>query len=188
MLKLYKQALATEDQEIRFLQFYKIIEHISPVVARLEAYDKLNKRLDILASSERDYKYLDSLFSITRKYDTDVKDDYLAISVIQSCVDVIPLWKFLPEKNKKQIRSNLHLQSDEPTDDSIKDDQLVSLQKQIANILYATRNNIVHAKSNYTQNGIELQGDELIDGNKMMDMIAMSIIQWNERQPEAYKV
>ena len=94
MLKLYKQALATEDQEIRFLQFYKIIEHISPVVAKLEAYDKLNKRLDILASSERDYKYLDSLFSITRKYDTDVKDDYLAISVIQSCVDVIPLWKF----------------------------------------------------------------------------------------------
>lgn len=188
MLKLYKQALATEDLEIRFLQFYKIIEHISPVVARLEAYDKLNKRLDILASSERDYKYLDSLFSITRKYDTDVKDDYLAISVIQSCVDVIPLWGYLPEKLRKQIKSTLHLQTDDITDDSIKDEQLASLQKQIANILYATRNNIVHAKSNYTPNGLELQGDELIDGNKMMDIIAMSIIQWNERQPAAYRI
>ena len=77
---------------------------------------------------------------------------------------------------------------DDITDDSIKDEQLASLQKQIANILYATRNNIVHAKSNYTPNGLELQGDELIDGNKMMDIIAMSIIQWNERQPAAYRI
>lgn len=188
MLKLYKQALATEDPEIRFLQFYKIIEHISPVVAKMEAYDKLNKRLDMLASSERDYKYLDSLFSITRKFDLDVKDDYLAISVIQKCIDVIPLWDHLPEKLQKQIRSNLHIQDKEVNDENIKDEQIASLQKQIANILYSTRNNIVHAKSNYIPTGLELQGDELIEGNIMMDKIAMSIIQWNERQPEAYRV
>lgn len=188
MLKLYKQALATEDPEIRFLQFYKIIEHISPVVAKMEAYDKLNKRLDMLASSERDYKYLDSLFSITRKYDMDVKDDYLAISVVQKCIDVIPLWKHLPEKLQKQLRSNLHIQDKEVNDENVKDEQLASLQKQIASILYSTRNNIVHAKSNYIPTGLELQGDELIEGNIMMDKIAMSIIQWNERQPEAYRV
>ncbi len=188
MLKLYKQALATEDQEIRFLQFYKIIEHISPVVAKMEAYDKLNKRLDMLASSDRDYKYLDSLFSITRKYDMDVKDDYLAISVIQKCVDVIPLWEHLPEKLQKQIRSNLHIQGNEINDENVKDEQLASLQKQIANILYSTRNNIVHAKSNYIPTGLELQGEELIKGNIMMDKIAISIIQWNTRQPEAYRV
>lgn len=188
MLKLYKQALATEDQEIRFLQFYKIIEYISPVVAKMEAYDKLNKRLDMLASSERDYKYLDSLFSITRKYDTDVKDDYLAISVIQKCVDVIPLWEHLPEKLQKQIRSNLQIQGKEISDENVKDEQLTSLQIQIANILYSTRNNIVHAKSNYIPTGLELQGEDLIEGNTMMDKITMSIIQWNERQPEAYKI
>jgi len=170
MLKLYKQALATEDPEIRFLQFYKIIEHISPVVAKMEAYDKLNKRLDMLASSERDYKYLDSLFSITRRYDMDVKDDYLAISVVQKCIDVIPLWKHLPEKLQKQLRSNLHIQDKEVNDENVKEEQLASLQKQIANILYSTRNNIVHAKSNYSPTGLELQGDELI------------------RQPEAYRV
>ena len=188
MLKLYKQALATEDQEIRFLQFYKIIEYISPVVAKMEAYDKLNKRLDMLASSERDYKYLDSLLSITRKYDTDVKDDYLAISVIQKCVDVIPLWEHLPEKLQKQIRSNLQIQGKEISDENVKDEQLTSLQIQIANILYSTRNNIVHAKSNYIPTGLELQGEDLIEGNTMMDKITMSIIQWNERQPEAYKI
>ena len=72
--------------------------------------------------------------------------------------------------------------------ENVKDEQLASLQKQIANILYSTRNNIVHAKSNYIPTGLELQGEELIKGNIMMDKIAISIIQWNTRQPEAYRV
>lgn len=187
MMKLYKQALAAEDEEIKFLQYYKIIEYISPIVAKLTAYDKLNKRLDLLATSARNHEYLDSIFSITRKYDQDMKDDYLAISVIQTCVDVIPLWQYVPERLRKQIRKNLSLKGDS-LDDTISDEQLASLQKQIARMLYSTRNSIVHAKSNYEPNGYELEGDELEDGNKMMDMITMSIIQWNERQPESYKV
>lgn len=187
MMKLYKQALAAEDEEIKFLQYYKIVEYISPIVAKLTAYDKLNKRLDLLATSARNHEYLDSIFSITRKYDQDMKDDYLAISVIQTCVDVLPLWQFVPERLRKQIRKNLSLKGDS-LDDTISDEQLASLQKQIARMLYSTRNSIVHAKSNYEPNGYELKGDELEVGNKMMDMITMSIIQWNERQPESYKV
>lgn len=187
MMKLYKQALAAEDEEIKFLQYYKIIEYISPIVAKLSAYDKLNKRLDFLATSCRNHEYLDSIFSITRKYDQDLKDDYLAISVIQTCVDILPLWQFVPERLRKQIRKNLSLKRD-GLDDTISDEQLASLQKQIARMLYATRNSIVHAKSNYEPNGYELEDDELEDGNKMMDMITMSIIQWNERQPESYKI
>lgn len=187
MMKLYKQALAAEDEEIKFLQYYKIVEYISPIVAKLTAYDKLNKRLDLLATSARNHEYLDSILSITRKYDQDMKDDYLAIPVIQTCVDVLPLWQFVPERLRKQIRKNLSLKGDS-LDDTISDEQLASLQKQIARMLYSTRNSIVHAKSNYEPNGYELKGDQLEDGNKMMDMITMSIIQWNERQPESYKV
>ena len=187
MMKLYKQALAAEDEEIKFLQYYKIVEYISPIVAKLTAYDKLNKRLDLLATSMRNYEYLDSIFSITRKYDQDLKDDYLAISVIQTCVDVLPLWKYVPERLRKQMRKNLNLQENR-VDDSLRDEQMASLQKQIAKMLYSTRNSIVHAKSNYEPNGYELEGEELEDGNKMMDMITMSIIQWNERQPDSYKV
>ena len=187
MMKLYKQALAAEDEEIKFLQYYKIIEYISPIVAKLTAYDKLNKRLDLLATSGRNHEYLDSIFSVTRKYDQDLKDDYLAISVIQTCVDVLPLWQFVPERLRKQIRKNLSLQKDS-LDDNISDEQLASLQKQIARMLYSTRNSIVHAKSNYEPNGYELEVNELEDVNKMMDMITMSIIQWNERQPESFKV
>ena len=70
----------------------------------------------------------------------------------------------------------------------MKDEQLSSLQKLIARIIYATRNSIVHAKSNYESNGYEMEGDELDDGNVMMEKIALSIIQWNERQPDNCKM
>ena len=188
LIKLYKQAKSTEDSEIKFLQYYKILEYISPLVAKLNAYDKLNKRLDLLASSTRDYKYLDTIFSVTRKYDLDVKDDYLAESVIKTCVDVSPLWELIPERLQKQMKKTFLSGKSDICVDELKEEQLGSLQKQIAKMLYATRNSIVHAKSNYEPIGYELEGDELINGNRMMDVVALSIIQWNERQPESFRI
>lgn len=188
LIKLYKQAKSTEDSEIKFLQYYKILEYISPLVAKLNAYDKLNKRLDLLASSTRDYKYLDTIFSVTRKYDLDVKDDYLAESVIKTCMDVSPLWELIPERLQKQMKKTFLSGKSDICVDELKEEQLGSLQKQIAKMLYATRNSIVHAKSNYELVGYELEGDELINGNRMMDVVALSIIQWNERQPESFRI
>lgn len=188
LIKLYKQAKSTDDNEIKFLQYYKILEYISPLVAKLNAYDKLNKRLDLLASSTRDYKYLDSIFSVTRKYDLDVKDDYLAESVIKTCVDISPLWELIPERLQRQMKKSFQTGKSEICIDGLKEEQLGSLQKQIAKMLYATRNSIVHAKSNYEPNGYELEGDELINGNQMMDVVALSVIQWNERQPESFRI
>lgn len=188
LIKLYKQAKSTEDSEIKFLQYYKILEYISPLVAKLNAYDKLNKRLDLLASSTRDYKYLDTIFSVTRKYDLDVKDDYLAESVIKTCMDVSPLWELIPERLQKQMKKTFLSGKSDICVDELKEEQLGSLQKQIAKMLYATRNSIVHAKSNYEPNGYELEGDELINGNRMMDVVALSVIQWNERQPESFRI
>lgn len=188
LIKLYKQAKSTEDSEIKFLQYYKMLEYISPLVAKLNAYDKLNKRLDLLASSTRDYKYLDTIFSVTRKYDLDVKDDYLAESVIKTCVDISPLWKLIPERLQKQMKKTFLSGKSDICVDELKEEQLGSLQKQIAKMFYATRNSIVHAKSNYEPIGYELEGDELINGNRMMDVVALSVIQWNERQPESFRI
>lgn len=188
LMNLYIQAEKAKDPEIKFLQFYKVIEYISPVVAKLAAYERLNKRLDILSSVNRDYHYLDSLLEIAHKYDEDVKDDYLAICVMQNCVDVVPLWDYLPERFKKQIKNNLKLTKDTLSDSDLDEPGLRSLQKQIANIIYSTRNSIVHAKSNYQPNGLELSEEEMPDGNEMMNIIAKSIICWDLRQPDGLRV
>lgn len=188
LMNLYIQAEKAKDPEIKFLQFYKVIEYISPVVAKLAAYERLNKRLDILPSVNRDYHYLDSLLEIAHKYDEDVKDDYLATCVMQNCVDVVPLWNYLPERFRKQIKNNLRLTKDTLSDSDLDDQGLKSLQKQVANIIYSTRNSIVHAKSNYQPNGLELSEEEMADGNEMMNIIAKSIICWDLRQPDGLRV
>lgn len=188
LMPLFIQAQKAIDPEVRFLQFYKLIEYISPVVAKLTAYDKLNKRLDILQSVKRDYTYLNSLLDISRQYIQDLKDDSLTNSVVQKCVDVVPLLAMLPERLRKMIDKNLNLQKTSNLDIDLNENSLASLQRQVANIIYATRNSIVHAKSNYATTGLELSGEEMIKGNQMMEIIAKSIISWNLRQPEGLRV
>lgn len=188
LMTLYRQAKRVEDPEIQFLQYYKVIEQVSPVVARLVAYERLNKRLDLLSSMPRDFKFLDSIFAITRQYDYDLKDDALAFSVLQICVDLIPLYGMIPKKQRKHIKAELRLTKDEVSDADLSDEQLKSLQRQFARMLYSTRNSIVHAKANYDPTGLEFLGDDLPQVNEIMDIIAVSIINWNDRQPEGFKI
>lgn len=75
----------------------------------------------------------------------DVKDDYLAESVIKTCVDISPLWELIPERLRKQMKKSFQTGKSEICVDELKEEQLGSLQKQIAKMLYATRNSIVHA-------------------------------------------
>ena len=187
LLRMFRQAKGVGDPEIQFLQYYKILEYVSPLVAKSVAYDRLNRRLDLLPSVDRDAKYLDSILVIAKKYDTDMRDDSLAIAVIENCVDVIPLFGLLPEKQRKTIKHNLNIQKDSITDADVTDEQIRGLQKQIAMILYATRNSIVHAKSNYIATGNEISQSDLPAGNEMMEIITRSIINWNQRQPEGFR-
>lgn len=188
LTRMYMQAISARDDEIRFLYYYKIIEYISPIVAKLNAYDKLNKRLDLLAQTERDYKYLESIFSISRKYDNDVKDDFLCASVILECVDAVPLMEMLPDRLQKLYKHNLGLNNKEWSDENLSEEQITSYHKQLASSLYSTRNSIVHAKSNYQGTGNEFRAEEMKTANMIMDIITSSIIQWNERQAEVYRL
>ena len=188
LMTLYRQAKRVEDPEIQFLQYYKVIEQVSPVVARLVAYERLNKRLDLLSSMPRDFKFLDSIFAITRQYDYDQKDEALAFSVLQICVDLVPLYGMIPKKQRKHIKAELHLAKEEISDVDLSEEQLKSLQRQFAKMLYSTRNSIVHAKANYVPSGLEFYRDDLPQVNEIMDIIAVSIINWNARQPEGFKI
>lgn len=188
LLKMYRQAKGASDAEIQFLQYYKMMEYVSPLVAKKVAYEHLNKRLDLLPRVNRDQKYLDSILSVARKYDKDLRDDSLVQAVMENCVDVVPLYEMLPQRMLKKVKATLKLQSDALTDEVVNEEQIHGLQKQIAAILYSTRNSIVHAKSNYQETGQELLDEELDEVSELMDVIARSIINWNERQGDGFRV
>lgn len=187
LLRMFRQAKGVNDPEIQFLQYYKIIEYVSPIVAKSVAYNRLNLRLDLLSSVARDAKFLDSILSIAKKYDTDMRDDSLTQAVIENCVDVVPLFEIIPSRLKKKVKGVVKLQANTLTDSEVTEEQIRGLQKQIATILYSTRNSIVHAKSNYQMTGNELRPDELLEANEMMEIITRSIINWNQRQPEGFR-
>lgn len=183
----YRKALGIEDPSIKFLYFYKIIEYVSPIVAKIKAYEELNKKLDMLQFKGRNYSNLDSIFALTREYDKSVGDKELAATVLKTCIDVRELVVYLPTKKKdavgklfKQLGKNINYSE-------LNEDQTEDLRKYIGNVIYSTRCSIVHAKSNYKPTGYETIEDEFVDINELMKCCCQAIIKWNERQPDIYK-
>jgi len=76
--------------------------------------------------------------------------------------------------------------------ENIKYDLDISKQNQIKHgmsiILYATRNSIVHAKSNYTLTGEECITDDLEGLNVFISKLCYCLISWNNRQLEMFKL
>lgn len=181
----FSKAIEIENEEIKYLHYYKIIEYFSPVASKKSAYNMLNLRLDALSVKNRDQKYLESIFQLTRDYDTSLKDKELAITVLRECVDSLELFDFLPESIQKQINKRLHFQKDITT---LNTSEKEMLDKEIGQILYSTRNQIVHAKSNYRATGYECKEDDMSQLNRFMKNLCQCLIIWNNRQPDEYRL
>lgn len=181
----FSKAIEIEDEEIKYLQFYKIIEYFSPVASKKSAYSMLNLRLDALRVKSRDQKYLESIFQLTRDYDTSLKDKELATTVLRECADSLELFDVLPQSTQQQIKKRLHLQKEvialNPTEKE-------GIDKEIGQILYSTRNQIVHAKSNYRPTGYECNMDDMEQLNIFMKKLCQCLIIWNNRQPAEYRL
>ena len=144
----FSKAIEIEDQEIKYLHFYKIIEYFSPVASKKSAYNLLNLRLDALKIKNRDQKYLESIFQLTRDYDTSLKDKELATTILRECVDSLELFEILPNSIQQRIKKRFHLQKDVDVT-ALNATEKDEIDKEIGQMLYSTRNQIVHAKSNY---------------------------------------
>lgn len=189
ILTLYRQAKEIVNPEIAFLHYYKIIEYVSPAVAKKNAIANLNDHLNAAESVPRDYHYMDTMLNIASQYRDDQKDDILTQSVIQTCIDVKPYFHLLPIPLQKQVKDNLHVaETADIRTIALNPDQEMSLKKQVANILYSTRNSIVHAKANYRPTGLECPVDTLDEVNEMMDSFALTLIDWNNAQPDYLRV
>ena len=189
MMDLYRQAKEIVNPEIAFLHYYKIIEYVSPAVAKKQAFARIHEQLNLPGTVARDYQYMNTMLIIANQYNENQKDDYLMWNVIQECVDVRPWLQYLPDGLVNQIKNNLGVDDgvDLATVD-ITTDKERSLKKQLASVLYSTRNNIVHAKANYNPTGWECPSEGLIRLNQLMNQFALKVIEWNEGQEEYVKV
>ena len=189
MMKLYRQALETQDPEIRYLYFYKAIEFISPIVAKRNVFQKINTHLDTYSAESRDYDYINTLLNFASEYRENQKDENLAPEVIHACIDPLPLFEYIPSYLQKTIKHNLRLEPDVDMEKIELDaNQQKSLRTQVANILYSTRNSIVHAKSNYEPKGNECKRDDLDTINHLMDSVVRQLIEWHSKLPMEFQI
>lgn len=176
----YIEGLSIEKADIKYLHLYKIIEYFSPIVSKKTSYEQLNNRLDALQVIERDYEYLESIFNLAKQYQISLKDKELANTVLNECVDVALLFSFLPECIQKGISKACHFEINDIT--NISPSIIEGIKKEIAGILYATRNSIVHAKSNYIDTGKECPEEDLDQLNEFMAKLCECLFVWNSRQ------
>lgn len=182
----YVKALGIKDPAIKYLHFYKVIEYFSPIASKKVAYEQLNLRLDTLKVKNRDHKYLESIFEISRNYDNSLRDKELTSTVLVECIDVTELFDLLPSGLQHRISKKLKIQNiDRIT--SFSKSERDAVAREIGTILYSTRNSIVHAKSNYTPTGNECAEGDLYELNIFMDRLCQCLILWNNRQPSEYK-
>jgi hypothetical protein len=184
-MKMFVSAVQIEDHELKFLNFYKVLEHFSPIAVNIEANELMRKKLDSPKSSFENGDFIRSIFELANSMRDRYNDEDLIKASFNSCFDFIGLYNILPESIKKKIRKQLGGQELDYSTDK----QKISTSCNIAaKIIYKTRNKVVHAKSNFSLTGDEIQSEEMEDLNNFMQEASSQAIRWYNRQPEHMKL
>lgn len=183
-MKLFTSAVQIEDEELKFLNFYKVLEHYSPIAVNIEANELMRKKLDSPKSKFEDGDFIRSIFQLANSMRDRFNDEDLIKSAFGTCVDFIGLYEELPLSIQKKITGHLKLKKLEYGIDR----QQISIASNIAaKIIYKTRNKVVHAKSNFIPDGEEIKSDEFAQLNQFMKLASSQAIRWYARQPNHFK-
>lgn len=182
MFDFYTQALQVKNDDIKFLYFYKVIEYISPIVAKVKVHEELCRKLASGIPATGNVGYLDSIFSLTRTHDKSIKDSELAKTVMEQC-DIVKLYEFLPGWVRKRCPKETRARKQQHAIGMTAEKER-AIKNKVAAILYATRNSIVHAKANYEPTGDECPQEDLFQLNIFMRKLCKDLIFWKDKHPE----
>lgn len=185
-MEYYSNALRIFDPDIQFHHLYKIIEHFSPIVSKKMAYERLNQKLDTLSVVSRDYQYLDSLLELAKHYEVSLKDKELCKTVLTECVDVVPIFGLLPERVQNEILKRCSIKEPDLNKSSLQ--EISKIKNDLGEVIYNTRNRIVHAKSNWGASEKACACKDMEEMNEFMKALAQCLIVWNGRQPKEFRV
>lgn len=184
-MKLFVSALQIQESELRFLNFYKILEHFAPVVVNIEAHELMRKKLDAPKKLFEDGDFIRSIFDLAKSMRAKFNDEDLIKSTFASCFDFVGLFELLPTSIQTKIKKQINKQL---IDYSTDKQALTTAANMVGKIIYATRNKVVHAKSNYEMTGNECNNADLDTLNEFMKEACSQSIRWYNRQPQHLKL
>ncbi|OUD36885.1 hypothetical protein [Flavobacterium sp. FPG59] len=184
-MKLFVSAVQIKDSELKFLNFYKVLEHFAPIAVNIEANELMRKKLDAPKSSFEDGDFIRSVFELANSMRDKSNDEDLIKASFISCIDFVGLFKKLPLSIKKKIKKHLNITE---ITYSLDKQNINTASNIAAKIIYKTRNKVVHAKSNFNLTGDEIDVEEINDLNEFMKEASSQAIRWYSRQPNHHKL
>ncbi|TKC63562.1 hypothetical protein FBD94_04165 [Pedobacter hiemivivus] len=185
-MDLYLKATESVDPEISFLYYYIIIEFYALISSKRIAYDSLTRKLDSIRISGAKNHDIKAIIQIADQHRTSQTDKELAQSILKETIDLIDVFQLLPDDLQKKVSKNSGLNSAQLSYET-NPEQIQKSINSLGTILYSTRNSIVHAKSNYTQNQNECKEEELKQLNVFLKQVTYGIIKWYSRLPQHIK-
>lgn len=183
-MKLYVSALQTTDKELRLLNFYKILEYYAPIVINMDAFELLAKKLDSPRVLKPNRKYLKSIFDLVNSTNQRLRDSELIKSVFNTCFDIIDTFDYLPNSIKTKVLGAI---KEKELNYEIKSEKISQVANMIATILYSTRNQVVHAKSNFSATGNECLHKDIEQLNEFLKEITARTIRWYTKLSDIQK-
>lgn len=183
-MRLFNSALQIEDQELKLLNFYKILEHFAPVVVNIEGNELMMKKLDIAQSKSLDGDFIRSVFELAKSYEDKFRDEELIKSIFNVSFDFVGLFEYLPVSMRKKVRQQIGVEN---LTYDIDKGKISTASNMVSKILYATRNKVVHSKSNFQETGNECPDSELKELNDFLKHASSQTIRWYNRLPKHQK-
>jgi len=183
-MKLYVSALQTNDRELRLLNFYKILEYYAPIVINIDAYELLAKKLDSPKVLKPNRKYLKSIFDLINSTNQRLRDSELIKSVFNTCFDIVDTFDYLPDSIKTKVLGTI---KEKELNYETKNEKISQVANMVATILYSTRNQVVHAKSNFEPTGNECLYKDIEQLNEFLKEITARTIRWYTKLSDIQK-
>ena len=180
-MDLFIKANQSIISDLKYLTYYKVFEYFAPVYAKIDAYEAMRKKLDSSNANNLSAEFISSIFDLTKSYDESLRDKELIKSLINNSFDLVDIYENLPHRIKKLLKiEKLEYKTNKEAKDKI--------INTLGNILYYTRNEIVHAKSNFNPTGLECREEDLEQLNDFMHMACYSTIKWYNRLPKHLRI
>ncbi|MGD0077830.1 MAG: hypothetical protein ABSB91_04280 [Sedimentisphaerales bacterium] len=168
LYRTYLKGVTASDVEHQIINLVKAIEYVSATVIRLTSHDAIRQRLLNPKALAPDAKFLDDLIMLVEDQISYRKDSEALRLTIKTCCDATQLAPHAPPVLK--TLSSLSEASDAKTKKTALDD--------LSKCLSSTRNQLVHAKANYTLTGNECPSDQLLILAGCVNLAATQVIRW----------
>ncbi|WP_161889352.1 hypothetical protein [Pontibacter russatus] len=184
-MRLFVSAIQIQEAELKFLNFYKILEHFAPVVVSIEAHELMREKLKVAKRNFENGDYIKSVFDLAESVRSRFKDEELIKSTFNVCFNLIDHFEDLPESIKRKVYSAI---GEKQLNSSTEPQKLKVASNMVGKIIYNTRNKVVHAKSNFRPSENICDGSDLVDLNIFMKGVCSNAIRWYNKQPQHLKL